>query len=111
LFQNFANVADFLTVYISEAHTMDEWPYGNKVCLNQPKTIEERLEIANRFVKDTGYKVPLVVDSIDNIFESKFASWPERYYVIKDGKMDLVACPGETSGFDLRLLQRHLQQL
>jgi len=102
---------NFLTIYISEAHAMDEWPYGNKICLNQPKTMEERLKIANQFVSDKKYSVPMVVDSMDNKFETKFAAWPERYYILGKESMLMIGYPGETASFDLAQLKQRIQIL
>jgi len=109
--KNFQSVGDFLTIYISEAHAMDEWPYGNKICFKQPKTIEERLAIANKFVSETKYETPLVVDSIANTFESEFAAWPERFFILQEKKVIFIGEPGETFGFDLDLLTRQLGML
>jgi hypothetical protein len=36
-------------VYISEAHARDEWPVGDPIIIDQPKTLSKRLEIANGF--------------------------------------------------------------
>ena len=33
-------------VYISEAHARDEWPVGDPIIIDQPKTLSKRLEIA-----------------------------------------------------------------
>jgi type I thyroxine 5'-deiodinase len=66
-------------VYILEAHAKDVWPLGKKICFNQPKTIEERLQVANTFVKDYGFQIPMLVDEIDNNFNDIYAAWPERY--------------------------------
>jgi len=50
----------FLTVYILEAHTADTWPIGSDVVYNQTKNLEDK-------------------------FNTLFAAWPLRFYVI-DGK-------------------------
>jgi len=89
---------------------MDEWPYGNKICVNQPKTIEERLIIANRFMNEMSYKVPIVVDSMNNTFESEFSAWPLRYFIVNKNKVLHVGFPGETSAFDMDNLRRQLQR-
>jgi len=65
------------------------------VC-NQPKTLEERRAIAQRFVKKHDYQLPLVLDGIDNCFMKTFAAWPIRYYVIRDGKVAFKAQPSDS---------------
>ncbi len=96
--ERLARRADFLTIYIKEAHPEDEWQMGSNetedVCYMQPTTLAERIAIARDFVKRTDYRLPLVVDSMDNAAEKAFAAWPERLYVIDpDG---VVAYKGGT---------------
>lgn len=78
--------ADFLTVYIREAHPLDEWQMDSNekedVCYRQPRTLGERLLIANDFVKRYRYPLPLAVDAMDDRAEKLYAGWPERFYVI-----------------------------
>ena len=97
--QRYAGRADFLTVYIKEAHPEDEWQMESNVeedvCYPQPKTTEQRLAIANDFVKRFRYPVPLLVDPIDNPANQAYAGWPERFYVIDEqGKIVYKGEPG-----------------
>jgi len=98
--EQFSGVVDFLGVYISEAHANDEWPLGVKYCYNQPKIIKTRLEIANDFVRDFNFKISMLVDTMDNEFDSLFAAWPERFYIVEDGVLTLVGEPTNEFGFD-----------
>ena len=79
--------ADFLTVYIKEAHPLDEWQMDSNVeedvCYRQPKTLAERVAIANDFVSRFRYPLPLLVDDMDNAANGLYAGWPERLYVIE----------------------------
>jgi type I thyroxine 5'-deiodinase len=98
----FADRADFLTVYIKEAHPEDEWQMDvneeNEICYPQPKTLEKRILIANDFTTRFSYRMPLVVDPIDNPADEAYAAWPERLYVIgEDGR---VAYKGGTGPFN-----------
>ena len=54
------------------------------VCYAQPKTLAQRLAIANDFVKRFHYDVPLVVDPIENPANAAYAGWPERFYIIEE---------------------------
>jgi len=49
--------------------------------------------MAKKFVKDLDFKMPVVVDSINNNFEEKYSSWPERFYIIEDSKFSYIARP------------------
>jgi len=98
--EKYKDVVDFLAVYILEAHAKDVWPLGTKICFNEPKTIEERLQIANNFATDYNFQIPILVDDMDNNFNGKYAAWPERYYIIQDEKMKLIAEPSTEYGYN-----------
>ena len=86
--ERFGDRADFLTIYIKEAHPEDEWQMDSNesedVCYAQPKTLPDRVTIAKDFVARFDFDLPLVVDPIDNPAELAYAGWPERLYVIDE---------------------------
>ena len=86
----FKDHADFLTIYIREAHPQDEWQMTSNVdegvCYSQPHSLEQRLAIAQDFVKRFHYPIPLAVDAMGDIANRLYAGWPERLYVVgEDG--------------------------
>lgn len=87
--RQYGDRARFVTVYIKEAHPEDEWQMDSNekegVCYPQPKTLEQRLAIANDFVRRFQYPIPLYVDPMDNPANRLYAGWPERLYVIDEG--------------------------
>jgi len=84
-------------VYITEAHARDEWPAGKEWSFcDQPKSLEERQAVARRFVSSTGFKLPVLMDPIDNPFDAAFAAWPFRFYVVQNGKIAFKAQPSKT---------------
>lgn len=93
--------AEFLTVYIKEAHPEDEWQMDSNeeegVCYPQPKTMAQRLAIANDFATRYRYPLPLAVDGIENTAERLYAGWPERFYIIDE--QGLIAYKGEPGPF------------
>ncbi len=86
--QRFADRAEFLTIYIKEAHPEDEWQLGvnedESVCYGQPTTLAGRVAISNDFVQRFDYQMPLVIDPIDNPAELAYAAWPERLYIVDE---------------------------
>ena len=54
------------------------------VCYAQPKTLEQRLTIANDFTRRFKYTVPFGVDDMSNAAEAAYSAWPERLYVIDE---------------------------
>ena len=88
LAREFDSRADFLMVYIAEAHAADEWPVGNRtmtarfrlgrtcrlanlrcttaIRYNQPTVLSQRISIAQDFVNEFGLsdEIQLVVDDL-----------------------------------------------
>jgi len=95
----FEGKADFLTVYIEEAHAVDEWPIGSRLKYTQPKTMEERFVVIQDFCAALEFDLPLAADLVgvpefpDNDFGKKYCPWPIRLYVIHEGKMEYIAEP------------------
>jgi len=82
--------ANFLTVYIAEAHPEDEWQMDSnveeKIVFKQPKTFAERKTAAALLVDRLKYRAPLALDGIDDAAGLAFGAWPERIYIIgRDG--------------------------
>ncbi|KAH3728796.1 hypothetical protein DPMN_054758 [Dreissena polymorpha] len=82
----FSHVADFLTVYVAEAHPLDEWALLNheKYSRHQHTTVEERITAA-KVLESEGIRGALVVDSLSNEGLEIYAALPERMYVLLDG--------------------------
>ena len=75
LARDFAGKADFVAVYVSEAHAQDEWALYSDVCFDQPTTLEARVDIARQMAARLhGDSIPLVVDAMDNAAERRFAA-------------------------------------
>jgi hypothetical protein len=86
--KRYGDRAKFLTLYIKEAHPLDEWQMESNekesVCYAQPKTLPDRVRIANDFVKRFHYGMPLLVDPIENPASQAYAGWPERFYILDE---------------------------
>eukprot|EP00750_Incisomonas_marina_P025301 INCI5372.2.p1 GENE.INCI5372.2~~INCI5372.2.p1 ORF type:complete len:409 (-),score=69.37 INCI5372.2:262-1488(-) len=110
--QAYRHTADFIYVYISEAHAGDEWPLGFHLRPPQPKTDAERLSMARLFVKDELCNdTPVCVDSLElgNPFDKQYAVWPERFFVVVDGVLELVGKPTTEFGYDRDDIARFLE--
>ncbi len=74
----------------------DEWPIsssrdhpeGKVVNVKQHRTMEERLSAAREFCSTFGLSgdpnVRVLVDSMEDSFNGRFAAWPFRYYVMEE---------------------------
>jgi iodothyronine deiodinase-like protein len=67
------------------------------VCYPQPRTLAQRVAIANDFVRRFHYDVPLAVDAMDNRANALYAGWPERFYVLDAA--GLIVYKGKTGPF------------
>jgi len=85
---------DLLTVYIMEAHAADTWPIGMKISYNQTHSLEERAKVARDFIRDNNYEFPIVLDEPPrNAFDTLFAAWPLRFYVIENRRVTFICEP------------------
>ncbi|CAF3008641.1 unnamed protein product [Rotaria sp. Silwood2] len=103
---------DMITVDIEEAHALDEWPIGSRICYAQSKCDDDRIRIANDFIKATGYRIPLLIDPVskNNPFSEVYSAWPIRFYVIDHmRKISYIAQPIEGS-YPLELIKNALDE-
>lgn len=99
MYERFGERAEFLFVYILEAHPADGWQVQANVrediVCKQPKTSEERRKIATRCRDRLKIAMPVLVDDMDNSTDKAYAAWPDRIYVVgKDGRIAYVGGPG-----------------
>jgi hypothetical protein len=105
--QRHKDQAAFLGVYIREAHASDGWwPIIDEkagVDVKQPRSDEERREVAATCCAALKMTVPLLVDRIDDAVGHAFSGMPDRLYIIgKDGK---IAYKGGRGPFGFRPLE------
>ena len=83
---DFAPVADFLTIYIEEAHPSDGWAFHNNVSIRQHCSIEDRLAAA-KMLESRKPPFPIVVDPLDNKANLAYGGLFERLFIIHKGKL------------------------
>lgn len=64
---------------------------------NQPKTFDERKQLAKVLVERLKYLMPVAIDTIDDQAGKVFAAWPERIYIL--GPEGRVLYKGEMGPF------------
>ncbi len=88
IYNDYKEHADFLQVYIREAHPKDEWQMKSNVkedvCYPQPKTLAQRVAIAKDFTKRFQFPLPLAVDDMGNSANDAYTAWPERIYILDE---------------------------
>ena len=113
--QTYAKKAQFIFIYIREAHAADEWPMdylneGINVNFKKPKVLHQRIVLAQKFVDQFQIKLPIYVDGIDDTISSLYSAAPERLYIIKNNRVNYKGGPGPMC-YDLEELELHLQQI
>lgn len=107
--KEFGHRVTFAFVYISEAHAADEWPVGHCVCINQPKSTTERIQVAQQKLTELGIGdefIRLVDLAEENNFHNAYACWPLRWYTVDSSesrRLTSIAQP-RLSGYDIREL-------
>lgn len=78
--------AEFLMVYVREAHPSDGWKMeANErlgVSVKQPRTFGERVKVAGQFCTKLKPAMPVLVDEIDDTVGNLYSGMPGRMYVI-----------------------------
>ena len=92
LFRRYGDRANFVMVYVREAHPTDGWSMESNdrvgVALRQPRSYGERVEVARTCGKTLQFGFPMLVDSIDDAVGARYSGMPARLYLIdRDGKV------------------------
>ena len=92
IYESYKGRVDFYLVYIREAHPSDGWQVRSNIEASleflEPKTEDERAEMAGVCMLDLGFKMPMLLDNMENEVDDKYAALPERLYVLdKEGQV------------------------
>jgi hypothetical protein len=93
LHRRYGDRAEFLAVYVREAHPGDgAWPGGFKnqagAAIHQPTQFDQRCDVAGECSKTLQISMPLLVDDVDDRVGRAYSAMPDRLYVIdREGKV------------------------
>ena len=97
IYRQYRDCVQFLNIYIREAHPKDGWWLGGAISrrilkargwseaatdVYDPKTIEERQQVAKRCESSLGCEIPTYVDTMDDAVNKAYAAYPTRLYLI-----------------------------
>uniref|UniRef100_H0VCZ4 Iodothyronine deiodinase n=1 Tax=Cavia porcellus TaxID=10141 RepID=H0VCZ4_CAVPO len=82
----FHPIADFLIIYIEEAHASDGWAFKNNVDIRQHQNLQDRMRAAHLLLAKSP-QCPVVVDTMQNESSQLYAALPERLYVLQEGRI------------------------
>jgi hypothetical protein len=99
-------------VYVREAHPTDGWSMESNrrvgVALRQPRTFDERLEVARTCSRRLDLGFPMLVDQLDDRVGACYSGMPSRLYLI-DGQGAIAYKSGRGPfGFKPRELEQSL---
>jgi len=81
----FSDVADFVTIYIEEAHAIDGWFFaGNQYKIMNHRSLEDRLDAATMLLEQELH-TPVWVDTMTDACNKAYGGKPERLVVIQNG--------------------------
>ena len=76
----------FLAIYVREAHPTDGWRMRSNdrfgIAVRQPRTLEERIGVAEKCCAALEISMPLLVDHLDDRVGHAYSGMPDRLYVI-----------------------------
>jgi type I thyroxine 5'-deiodinase len=64
------------------------------VLIPQHTTLDERLVAARTAVARLGLTMPVFVDGMEDAASEAFAAWPERIFVVHEGRIAFAGGPG-----------------
>jgi hypothetical protein len=90
--KRYGDRAEFLAVYVREAHPTDGWrvPGNDKagISIAQPRNQGEREGVAATCCLELKMSMPLLVDGLDDKVGHAYSGMPDRLYLIdRDGRV------------------------
>ncbi len=82
MWKRYQGKAEFLVVYVREAHPTDSNWEDPTLEVFDPTTDLERQLVAKRCAASLNLDVPMVVDGVDDRVNMAYSAWPERIYVL-----------------------------
>jgi len=106
--ENFSGMADFVTIYIAEAHPAERGHFrvggeGGNYDIDTHANIADRLNAATTLKEEAGEALKgckILVDPMDDRANIAYAALPERLYVVQDGQ---IVYQGGLGPFDYKI--------
>ena len=82
MWEHWRKQVEFVVVYIREAHPEDGWVITSNrdenIRFSDPKTTEERVDVATTCAINLEIRMPAVVDEIDDTIGAAYGALPDR---------------------------------
>lgn len=111
LFDTYHDHAQFYWIYIREAHPSDGMRPARHVEIAQPRTFEQRTDIATTCSANLKLTIPVLIDDMEDKVSRAYNAWPDRLFIL--GPDGAVAYRGNRGprGFDVDDLERALRTM
>lgn len=97
IYAKYKNEVEFLVIYTREAHPDDGWRVPEnleaRIHYREPRTDEERTEVASICQVKLDLQMPMLIDTMDNDAEGKYVTLPMRLFLV--GSDSKIAYTGE----------------
>ena len=84
---NFSDIADFVIIYIEEAHPKEGFHIKMNYVIGTHQCLEERFAAAEKLQDISKPNCQILVDSMSNEAMYQYQAFPERLYIINDGQL------------------------
>lgn len=105
IYEELKDRVQFYCVYIQEAHPTDGRQAAqnliDKVLYEQPKSIEEREDLAQVCVLRLNLKMPTLLDNMSNEVDHLYAALPDRLYLLDEHGVVIFRTVVGSPGFDV----------
>lgn len=120
--EKFSASADFVCVYIAEAHPAEKKHFGGNYDIRTHQGFQDRMAAANVFVGEfeeliqnkfaslKDVDIPVVVDLMSDEANRKYAALPERLFGIIGGKVGYAGDVGPY-GYDIDAVEEWIQKV
>ena len=105
IYEDLKDRVQFYCVYIQEAHPTDGRQSAqnlvDEVLYEQPKSIEEREDVAQMCVLRLHLKMPMLLDNMSNEVDRLYAALPDRLYLLDRNGVVVFRTLVGSPGFDV----------
>jgi len=111
IYKKHGKQAEFVWIYIREAHPRGSRRPNRKVDIDQPATFEDRNKIAGQCSTALSLTIPVHVDDMKNTVATAYNAMPDRLFIVgTDGK---IAYRGDRGprGFKTDEMEQALEKL
>ena len=117
IYEELKDRVQFYCVYIQEAHPTDGRQSAqnlvDEVLYEQPKSIEEREDVAQMCVLRLDLKMPMLLDNMSNEVDRLYAALPDRLYLLDENGVVVFRTLVGSPGFDVdawhAAIRRHVR--